>query len=147
MIDKTKTFSWDSIMPKNGVTLNPAINNFPATVTVPAGKKWKLLSVSFSLVTSAVAGNRYAQLDLDFDGVNSFGAYISSYAHVASTQMGYSFLPGAGTDIIPAPNGRVTIGIGPIILPSGASFVAGWANLQAGDDASPMNYSYLEAPT
>ena len=61
------------------------------SVTVPAGKWWKLLSVRFTLVTSAAAANRRPALALD-DGTTEFMRWRTGVDQAASITRLYQFL-------------------------------------------------------
>ena len=112
--EKVSMFAcWDQITPTCAQTNDPAATQYPTPITVPLGKRWMLLCASISLVTSAAAGDRYMQIDVDADGGNPSGKYVVGYAHVASVSMQYSFVPGAGYQLVPPPNGSITVGFGP----------------------------------
>jgi molybdopterin-binding protein len=60
------------------------------TVTVPAALRWRLVSISASLTTSATVANRQPALQLD-DGANVFALIPSGNTQVASTTATYTW--------------------------------------------------------
>jgi len=68
------------------------------TVTVPAGKFWRVLSVSAQLVTDATVAARGPKLALD-DGTTIFYECVNSgTGQAASSTCQYSFAPGCSME-------------------------------------------------
>lgn len=64
------------------------------TATVGADQVWRLVAVRITLVTSAVAGNRFPRLEL-FDGTNVLWRSHPHDAHPASTTRTYNWARGS----------------------------------------------------
>jgi hypothetical protein len=104
-------------------------------ITVPARTRWRLQTITFVLVTSAVAGNREVNLNI-LDLTGTVARVPSGTFQVISTTVGYSFFLGGVRGVGAAANW--------IINPMPAIVVAaGWginsftSGLDAGDNYGP----------
>jgi len=66
---------------------------------VPAGKWWKLLSVKFTLATSAVAANRRPALVLEDGAAVEFWRWRTGVDQAASLTRTYQFLTSLSTEV------------------------------------------------
>lgn len=100
--------------------------------TVPAGARWRLLSLHTHLVTSATVANREVVFVFD-DGATGYAEVPAGASQAATLTRQYSLTRGvqrfavATSDVlsVPAPD---------ILLPAGHRIRTATANLQAGDD-------------
>lgn len=74
----------------------PALGD-PITFTIPAGARWHVLNLAFSLVTDATAVNRYTYIQAN-DGVNTFCRIPSHHAQSAGCTRNYYFMSAWGVD-------------------------------------------------
>lgn len=68
-----------------------------ATVTVPAGKWWRVYAIHLKLVTSATVANRIARLIFD-NGTNPIYKASNDLAHAATQTTEYSFTRASTAD-------------------------------------------------
>ncbi len=68
-------------------------------VVVPARRRWRLLSVRFTLDTNAVAANRTVQLIID-DGTNTLAQISATTPQVANTLQHYTYLNVSFSELI-----------------------------------------------
>ena len=134
---------WGQVAPKTGATANPAAGSNPATLTVPAGKRWKLCAIYNRNVTSADVANRVFTLTIT-DGTNT--VFVATQANqTASLNYGY-----AGSIGLPylavTTNGNGQIALPDIELGAGYTVAVSYTNLQAADDATALIYAYKELP-
>ncbi|MGH9492610.1 MAG: hypothetical protein ACRD2K_03835 [Terriglobales bacterium] len=73
---------------------NPAAG-VEITETVPTNARWKLLAITFSLVTAVAVATRTVRLVLD-DGVNIYAQFAASADQVASLTRQYNAVRGGG---------------------------------------------------
>ena len=140
------TFNWDSVPLKLGVTANPAAGANPASATVPAGKVWRVLAYSASLVTSADVADRYIYLSCT-DGAGHVTYRVGeAVPQTASLTVQHTFHPGAGNSgAMAAATYQTGIGTG-LILMTGHTVGVVAAGIQAADDWSAAYYIYQEIP-
>jgi hypothetical protein len=99
------------------------------------GKAATLVSVQFTLTTSATAGNRLAQL------VIAGNTYPASVAQTASLVETYNFYPGAtNTTVLPASGGVINASIPSILVPSTSGLSSNITGLLAGDQISAITW-------
>lgn len=109
------------------------------TITVPAGREWRLMSGRVPLVTSATVANRRSHIVLD-DGTASVHMRSPAGAvQAASVTLGYNFGPGIPQDGA-AVDGeiRMTLPACEIYLAAGHRIRTVTTLLQAGDEYGPM---------
>ena len=100
--------------------------------TVPTGARWRLLGMSFLLVTSSAAATRQVMLTLD-DGSSRFSTAIAGSTQTASQTHRYSVLLG-GESRITATNEQSVVHSADIILLQGFRIRTLTVSLQAGDN-------------
>ena len=101
--------------------------------TVPTGKRWRVLGLQFSLVTSATVANREVVIVVD-DGTNTLFQSPSGANHAASLTWAYS-AAAVGQPVAGATATTVRqINFPPLLLPAGARIRTATTNIQAGDD-------------
>lgn len=96
-----------------------------AIVNVPAGEIWWIQYIEYTLVTSAVAGNRFSHLKIT-DGANNLMFLPNNVAQAASLTRSYRWVPTPGlAGFTQAESGGVTgiyNGMGDrLVLPGGTS--------------------------
>jgi hypothetical protein len=102
---------------------------------VPAGARWRPVSASFVLVTSAVVANRFPIVTLD-DGVNTYAASSVAAAITASTTARIS--AGAyGTANSATPLGNVLPLPPDVLMPAGHRIRTATTGLDVGDNYGP----------
>lgn len=138
-------FNWHAVRPLDAATADPAAGADPAAVTVPAGKRWLLLSAYVVLATDANVANRYVMLTVT-DGTNVKGRYRMIPAHTASVTAGHSFVPGASANTTLTTYNQQGIAVEGIEMAAGWTFQITAASIQAGDDFGAVEYAYKEAP-
>lgn len=111
------------------------------SVTVTAGKEWRVESVKFVLVTNATVANRLPAISID-DGTTEFWRFRSTVAQTASLTWTYYFLASIDTEI-----NRSAVNEMYEPLPSGLLLGPGWriltttAGIQTGDNyGAPVLY-------
>ena len=140
-----ESVNWGRLQVDNDATADPAAGSDPATVTVPTGKKWRLLSVYGSMTTDANVIDRYIRLKIT-NGANIVSIFGNGEAHQASLQRPFTFAPGLPNALV----ATTTIGHlcaipeGGIELPGGYTFQVQFDNIQAGDDCTAVRYQYKE---
>lgn len=140
--DTCRTFDdWKSVPVTVAATANPAAGSNPATVTVPAGKRWLLMSIYNQLVTSADVANRRALLTVT-DGTNTINRPRAGADQTASNTIDYSFAPQLYTTTTLAVN--MMVGMQEFDLTAGSTIALSYINIQAADDAGAMVYAYKE---
>lgn len=111
--------------------------------TVPTGARWELLSIVWTLVTSAAVANRFADMTLD-DGANVYFRCGPTVTQAASTTQLYSAFQGAGPV---TRDGNVTVERS---VPTGNRLAAGHrirsntTAIQAADQYSAVQYLVRE---
>jgi hypothetical protein len=121
------------------VSANPAAN-VEASLTVPAGVLWRLMSVQASLVTDATVANRAARLTLTVDNV--VVADIPPVAVQAASLTG-RYLWWA-KDSAYAVGQAQAIPIPDVVMPPGAIIATVTDNRAAGDDWSALTVYAIE---
>ncbi|GIV04115.1 MAG: hypothetical protein KatS3mg015_2945 [Fimbriimonadales bacterium] len=125
---------------------NPSAGS-EATVTIPAGSVRRIVSVQFTLVTSATAANRRVVVIVD-DGTNELFRVASPTDQTASITGRYSFVPGLGG----SPSYQAVAASNNVCIlpgPPGLALLPGYRirtttnNLQAGDDYAAPVYAYF----
>lgn len=111
------------------------------TEVVPTGALWRLLSVSFQLVTDATPATRTVRLQLG-TAIVTVALIPATSNQTASLTVRYTFGDGlehftSGTDTC-APSVRG------ILLPAGSQFATSTLNLQAGDNFGAPHYEVEE---
>jgi len=111
------------------------------TETVPAGVRWKLITVRCWLITNATAGNRYVSLALAIDWVGDYWLHVPSVAtQPASTTYYYNWAIGLTPYVSTSGNNIAAA------LPDQAPLTAGMqlrvvcGGLLAGDNFSAPRY-------
>jgi hypothetical protein len=102
--------------------------------TVPAGHRWRLLSVRIALTTSATAANREIGLCIETDAPQLYFFSPSRQNQIASLSRSYNFFPGVATTT-PVTNTEFTVPIpdNQYLLP-GYRLETCATNFQVGDD-------------
>jgi hypothetical protein len=116
---------------------NPAVGA-EISETVPAGTRWRLVSFTAVLVTSAVAGNRFPAITID-DGVNTLVALGANVSVGPSGGGRYTWGAGAGAFGSTA-NGNLGTIPDNIALTPGYRLRTSTTSLDAGDDWSAPQY-------
>ena len=138
-----KDFNWDLVPVKTGVTANPAAGAASvATITVPAGKRWKVLRFFFSFVTAADVANRYVYASIKDDGTNVTDECISSIAQTASLTIYYGFGDHAAGGSLAGL--VISVPWPEPVLEAGAIISIGYNSGAATDDMSAVRYAYQE---
>src|SRR3989304_5883241 len=76
-------------------TTDPAVDTLPAPIVVPVGERWRIQGFTFSLESSATAGNRLVYLYLDRGvGTQAFQFISSGYLQPAVKMTDWNFGPG-----------------------------------------------------
>lgn len=143
------SISSPSNTPGNPITglSSTATKDFTSTISNPAagaqfsspfgfGTNVTILSIQFTLTTSATVANRLVQVTLN--GTN----YAAGVAQTASLVETYNFFPGAPlTTVLPATGGTLWAPIPPgIIIPPGSGLASLVTNLAAGDQLSAISF-------
>ena len=135
-------FDWDKVAAKSAVTANPAAGADPVGFTVPAGKRYLLLSMFHSLQRDGNPANVYeSALITDGTGTTSMGAI--SGAMTSPNPYNITFAPGV-RDVsttnffLPLPEG--------LELQPGSVVSFTITSKQVGDDWSATRYVFKEAP-
>lgn len=92
-----------------------SLNDSDKTITVPAGKQWKIHSIFVSYVATAVAGNRRLRIRISNDSNNDVWDLIALNVQIANTTEFYMFQAGgvsvtedsAARHIIPIPKDTI----------------------------------------
>lgn len=110
---------------------NPAAGS-GLTITVPGGESWRVLSLVYTLTTSAVAANRSPELRvLDGDG-NVTAAYPMGATQTATLTTINTFALGATSQASGAASNKAC-GIGEIFIPAGYKLQVFVGSQDAGD--------------
>lgn len=123
---------------------NPAVGA-EVSETVPAGARWRLISVKAQLVTDATVANRVVRWEID-DGVTSYMRVAGAGSHTASTTGQHTLLSGAAPLSFTS-NMSVSTAPADTWLPAGHRITTTTGGIQAGDDwGAPQLYveEYLE---
>jgi len=70
-------------------SVDTALNDSDKTITVPAGKVWRVLYAFASLISTATVGNRQMQMDVQDDSSNVMGQSSALNVQVASVTENY----------------------------------------------------------
>lgn len=101
----------------------------------PFAKSATVVSIQFTLTTSATVANRLVQVVI---GGNTFAAAVAQTASLVET---YNFYPGApATTVLPATGGQIFTPIPSIIVPTGSNIFSNVTGLQAGDTLTAITY-------
>jgi len=147
--DLYRTFDdWGAIPVSTGATADPAAGANPATITVPAGKRWQFIAWRAILVNDATVANRYLTATVTPDGTNYTRRFFSVQAQPASTTHIYVLHPGTPGEVYDAGNTWHTIGMGLSLLElsAGATITFATTGIVAGDNWGIAYYEYKEAP-
>ena len=104
-------------------------------LTMPSEGFWELRAVTFQLVTSADAANRFPRLSID-DGTTTLLQVVAGAAHTASLTVRYTAGP-FGAAITDIANGVVVLPLPPLILPPGFRITTSTVALEVLDDYGP----------
>jgi len=126
-------------------TIDPAVDILPPAIVIPAGERWRIQGLTFSLNSSATAGNRVIWVGIDRGSGTPYLQFISSgYLQPASRNTVYNFGPGAGySSAVGISNTLVSAS-----LPVDFALESGWRininseDLQAGDNFSKVILAY-----
>ena len=110
---------------------DPAANT-EISETVPTGARWRVLAVSFQLVTDATAANREVSIVLD-DGTNTLFTSPAAFNHTASLTRRYS-AASMGVASVPTQATDRQIVIPDLRLPAGARIRTATTAIQATDN-------------
>lgn len=135
--------NWDEVTASVGSTADPAAGAQPATITVPAKRKWKVLSFTEVMVTDANVADRYAFVQHG----NLAGAVLQVFYAVvpvtASLTQRVSFgraYPGG----VVVNNGGRTEAMPEFEVGATDNIRLNWLNIQAGDNGAVVYYQYKE---
>jgi hypothetical protein len=135
-------FNWDAIPVKTGVTADPAAGAQIASVTVPAGKRYLLISMQATCVADATVQTRTPNTSIYMDGTVIAFTSANGLGVTASQTKVQSFMAN-GINVSTTQYGLYI----PLLeLPAGAKFEISYYLLQAGDNLTAMTYFYKEAP-
>jgi hypothetical protein len=121
-------------------TADPAAGAEMTVFTVPAGQAWELLSVRFTLVSSATVATRRVHLTFD-DGTNTFAKIPVLSTQAASLTYGYTFMVDIESSALQSLD--VPTRIPRLTLPTGFRVITVTENIQAGDNFSAGVYAYV----
>jgi hypothetical protein len=101
--------------------------------TVPAGKRWRVLGIQFTLVTNANVANREPVIVVD-DGTNTLFQSPAGANHAASLTWAYS-----ASNVGQPVNGTTAttvrqMNLPALLLPAGSRIRTSTTNIQAGDN-------------
>lgn len=136
-----KLFPWGSGTPKY-VRVDTANQSSRTVLTVPTGKKVKVVSIYASLQSTATVGNRTMRVLIRHDGTNDSGGSQTMGNQAASLTYLYQWFPGASAVV----SGTVQQApIPDVILPAGAIIIVkDTAAIDAAGDDMITVISYVE---
>ena len=134
--------NWDQITIKSGATADPAAGAQLASITVPAGKRWKFVSLEATLVTDATVATRYFLVTYYMDGTNITYQTLAGVNITASLTRVQSYVTGSFVTTAGTEYGQH---LPDIELPAGATITMVAIALVAGDNISAATYYYKEA--
>jgi hypothetical protein len=106
----------------------------PFYLTPPTNVRWQNLILYASVTTSAVAANRYLNIELETDAGTRVGRFTSMVAQTASTTLYYTFKDVAGSTQLPTNGTSVDVNLPcSLMTPLGGRFVVDILNKDAGD--------------
>lgn len=111
--------------------------------TVPTGARWELLSVRYTLVTSAVAGARRSRLVLTTPGSAVFVSLLPATTQAASDNLPYLWAPNLPSASI-ATTGLQQPLTQRAILPAGAMLGTSTQAVDAGDNYADVTFAVRE---
>jgi hypothetical protein len=95
---------------KGTLQADEALNDSDKSFTVPAGKEWTVLSIWVELASTATAGNRQVEVQLQDDSADVVGRLVAGAVQAASLTRNYHFAAGVAdmtafrdTDLISNP--------------------------------------------
>lgn len=139
--------TWEALPMSVGSTADPAAGAQLANITVPAGKRWLVLGLSYQITTDANVADRQPTLVFRADGTNTTSAVGTPVITASLTAVRVSFGLGGAYGGTAASNGIVFAGMGPgVELPASGNMQAYIYNIQATDNATIAYYVYKEAP-
>ena len=136
-------FSWDKIPISQLATENPVAGAEYADITVPTGKRWKVVGVLVNLVTDATVSNRTPQMYFKDATHTQAMVQASNPSVIAASTNGWRSWVTGSLQTTPTGYGNH---IAPIELPAGAYISFTTANLQVGDNYGVGRIWYKEAP-
>jgi hypothetical protein len=116
-----------------------------STVTVPAGVQWKIRGLKVTLGTSAVVITRTVGVSCSEPGGNQLVQAFSSFLHLASTAVAYSFAQGL-LNMTAAIFFGVTNTMPEMVLGPGSTFTISVVNMQAADQLSNIAIMIEQTP-
>ena len=128
----------------SAATADPAAGADAAAVTVPAGRKWLLLTTYYIVVTDANVANRYWRLTVD-DGTNDTFVYLAPTAITASITRNIS--TGHLVDDYSGALQYWKISLPTFELPATWNFQIELVSIQATDNIAAVRYTYKDVPT
>jgi len=138
-----KSFNWDLLPMMVTATANPAAGADAATIVVPAGKRWVVLSFSQSMVTAVAVANRYPYVQHRTAGGAILGQYMAATPQTASLTVGWSFGNNPAGGIV-ANNAFKCESMPEFECAAGDLLNFYWLNLQAADDGGIVYCVYKE---
>lgn len=121
---------------------DPAANT-ECSVTVPAGERWQLCTVQFSLVTSATVATRRVVLTVD-NGTTVHAKFPSNVTQAASLTYAYCFAADLGYANGTLLDLNVLTGVPPLILEAGYRIRTATVALDATDNYGAPIVTYIK---
>lgn len=115
---------------------NPAAG-VEASIIVPPGEVWEVETIHTRLDTSVAVANREVAILID-DGVTEFLAIPTALTLTASLAQLYFWAAELGAGFSPTQHSRRTFSLPRLVLQPGWRIRTSTANLQAGDDFTPL---------
>lgn len=100
--------------------------------TVPAGARWRLVTMTFTFTTDATVANRFIKIRLD-DGANAYAFFPALAAQAASLSNAYTLANGLNAQDVVSNQALIPYGVD-ISLAAGHRIQTSTVGLQAGDD-------------
>lgn len=122
-----------------GTNPNAGVN---VTETVPTGARWKMLTMSVTLVNDATVANRLMSIGID-DGTTRLYTTLAGAVQAASESVLYT-IAGFGMVHVANPRAILPLPAVPIAMLAGYRFVTDVVTFQAGDNLSAPQYQVEE---
>lgn len=107
------------------------------SITVPIGETWRIIAINFTLVTGAVAGNRFVHIKLENSGTVA-AEIITSNSQIISSTVRYNARENVA-DVTQSDNGVQLLDLpSNFLLTEGERIITATTNLNALDNFSAM---------
>lgn len=139
-----RTFvDWTGVPLSFGATADPAAGANPATITVPAGKRWLLVQAYVLVVCSGDVANRTLLMRVT-DSTNTYRLYRVIPFLTAGTTSAHTFGPGLSPNTTLGTYNQATLDVPGVEIPAGHVVGVEIIGIQAADNAGPVYYAYKE---